>query len=115
MKTIIAGSRSFTNTEFGYEKLEHLFSKKEPTEIISGGARGADYIGEQFANDLHIPIKRFLPDWDKFGKLAGFRRNEQMAEYADSLVAFWDGKSKGTEHMIRIAREKGLKIRIVTF
>ncbi len=113
MKVIIAGCRHFTDYNLGYLKLEALFTRIEPSEVVSGGARGGDFIGEQYANDCHIPIRRFLADWEQFGESAGYKRNVEMAEYADALVAFWDGKSRGTAHMIAIAREKGLKVRIV--
>lgn len=103
MKVIIAGSRNITDyfqivtamTLSGY-----TFSNL--TEIVSGTARDVDQLGELLANRNNIPIKRFPADWDKYGKSAGYRRNAEMAKYADSLVAIWDGQSKGTEHMIKL-------------
>lgn len=105
MKLIIAGSREgFTYddvvsaiTDFS----EHL---NTVTEIVSGTARGVDRMGEQFANETNIPIKRFPADWETKGKSAGAIRNRQMGDYADALLALWDGKSSGTRHMINYMR-----------
>lgn len=112
MKVIIAGSREFDD----YEKLcsycDYLLQDKTDIEIVSGTARGADKLGERYAEERGYPIKRFPADWDKYGKRAGFIRNEDMAEYADALIAFWLNMSKGTEHMIQIANDKKLQIRI---
>ena len=111
-KVIIAGSRGFNN----YEQLKHvcnyMLRNKENIQIVSGGARGADKLGERYANYYGYSIKQFIPDWDKFGKSAGYIRNSEMADYADALIAFWDGQSKGTEHMINLAKQGNLKVKI---
>lgn len=112
MKTIIAGSRDFDD----YELIkETLLKYNDITEIVSGCARGADLLGEKFALEYNIPIKKFPAEWDKYGKSAGYRRNEQMAMYADALVAFWDGKSRGTKHMIDFAKQLGLKVSVIIY
>ena len=98
MKVIIAGSRSITNYQHVYQAW--LNSKFDLTEIVSGGARGVDSLGEELAKELDIPVKRFIPHWREYGKKAGILRNVEMAEYADALIAVWDGRSKGTAHMI---------------
>ena len=85
MKTIIAGSRGIT--DYSVVKQAIAESKYEITEIVSGGARGVDILGERYARESNIPIKRFLPDWDKFGKKAGILRNQDMGNYADALIA----------------------------
>jgi hypothetical protein len=108
MKTIVAGSRDIT--EFHIVKKAIKDSGFEITELVSGGARGVDGLGEKYARESHIPIKQFIPDWDKFGKSAGHKRNSQMADYADALIAIWDGVSKGTAGMIADATRKGLKV-----
>lgn len=96
MKVIIAGSRNLDGpVDLAVDK-----SAFNITEIVSGGARGIDKAGEVWAAGSGIPIKQFLADWDQYGKRAGFMRNDEMAEYADALIAIWDGKSKGTLHMI---------------
>ena len=113
MKVIIAGSRGFND----YEKLctvcNFTLSNQSEIEIVSGTARGADKLGEKYAKEKGYSIKKFPPNWDKFGKSAGYKRNAQMAEYADALIAFWDGKSKGTKHMIDLASKNKLKIRVI--
>jgi hypothetical protein len=116
MKLIIAGGRDFKNFSKLIEQVD-AFRIGSPTlpEVISGGARGADKLGEKYAKERGFPIKEFIPDWETFGKSAGIRRNVEMANYATHLIAFWDGKSKGTEHMIRTAQRKGLQIKIVKY
>jgi hypothetical protein len=83
------------------------------TEVVSGTARGADRTGEQWASENNVPVKRFPADWDKHGKRAGYLRNADMAEYAEALVAFWDGQSRGTKHMIDLAEKAGLRVSVV--
>lgn len=80
--------------------------------VVSGTARGVDQLGEQFAKDFSLPVTRFPANWDAYGKQAGFLRDKEMAEHADALIAVWDGKSRGTEHMIDIATEKGLAVHV---
>lgn len=108
MRTIIAGSRSISKLA-SIVKAVHD-SGWTPTVVISGTASGADTLGEQWANLKGIPVERFPADWDKYGKSAGYRRNEQMADNAEALIAIWDGQSRGTKHMIDIAKRKGLKV-----
>jgi hypothetical protein len=109
MKTIIAGSRSFSD----YELLRSVCDEYEIMEIVSGTARGADLLGEQYGKEKGIPIKQFPADWNKWGKRAGFLRNVQMAEYGERLIAFWDGESSGTWMMIDEARKRKLEVRVV--
>lgn len=77
--------------------------------IISGGARGADKLGEQWAREFSKELRIMPADWDNFGKRAGYVRNEEMAKVATHLVAFWDGASKGTAHMLNLADKYNLK------
>ena len=114
MKIIIAGSRDFNDYEKLCEVCDYMLSKQSEIEIVSGAARGADLLGEKYAKEKGYSIKQFKPDWS-IGKSAGFLRNKEMAEYADALIAFWDNKSKGTKHMINLAKEKGLKVKIQLF
>jgi len=85
------------------------------TEVVCGMARGADKLGYDWAVSNKIPVKEFKPNWEKHGKRAGFLRNIEMADYADGLIALWDLKSKGTEHMISamVDRGKGVEIQII--
>jgi len=115
MKVIIAGGRDFNDYDLLCEKCDKILSRQTEIEIVSGRARGADQLGERFAKERGYPIKMFAADWAKFGKQAGYLRNIEMAEYGDALIAFWNQESKGTEHMIDIAKEKSLKIRIITY
>lgn len=106
MKTIIAGSRDITSDKVLYV----LDSLNDVTEVISGGAKGPDSFGEQWGLSKGIPVKRFPANWNEYGKSAGMVRNIKMLEYADWLVAFWDGKSKGTKHIIDNAPKYGVKV-----
>jgi hypothetical protein len=114
MKVIVAGSRRLNTQEYPvYIVADALFRSGwvgRISEIVSGGARGIDLAGEAWAESYQIPIKRFLPDWDKYGKAAGHIRNGEMANYADALCLVWDGKSKGSANMKKQAESKGLKI-----
>ena len=115
MKVIIAGGREFKDFDLMIRKMDLFTSKLDEVEIVSGTAKGADLLGEEYAKIRNHSIKRFPADWDKFGKGAGFKRNTEMAEYADALIAFWDGESKGTMHMINIAKKKGLQVKVVKY
>ena len=108
MKVIIAGGRDFKDYDLLCEAIE--ISGFEITEVVSGGARGADYMGEWYARAHGIPVIRFPADWDKFGKAAGAIRNAQMTNHADALIAMWNGYSKGTGDMIDKMRRKTYKI-----
>ena len=117
-KVIIAGSRSFVDNKDNYRLLcqvcDKMLAQKHPDiEIVSGGAPGADEMGEIYARQRYYDIKRILPDWEQFKKAAGPIRNYEMAAYSDALIAFWDGESRGTKSMIDAATEHGLKIKIV--
>ena len=121
MKVIIAGSR---NIPWGMLTMNVALAMAQarregivPTEIVSGHAIGVDQAGEAWAEVAGLPVKLFPVTsemWEREGKAAGPNRNRRMAEYADALVAIWDGKSRGTESMIRFAREKGLKVHVHT-
>jgi predicted Rossmann-fold nucleotide-binding protein len=108
MKVIIAGGRDYRFTEADKKALDKLFTDHEFTEIVSGGARGADREGEHYAMYKGLPIRHFYAQWDRNGRGAGFIRNVEMAEYADALIAF-PGR-RGTEHMMKTARQHGLLV-----
>jgi len=114
-KVIVAGGRDFSDISKMTRTLDSLLRNKEAVEIVSGCARGADMLGQHYANDRNYPFSTFPADWDKYGKSAGYRRNAEMAEYADALVAFWDGESRGTKHMIDLANKNGLEVRVVSY
>lgn len=106
MRTIIAGSRGVTDIEVVREAVAKCGWM--PTVVISGTARGVDTLGEQWAVENNVPVEKYPADWNKFKRAAGFRRNEKMAKRAQALIAVWDGHSRGTRHMIDVARREGL-------
>ncbi len=108
MKTIIAGSRDITDYDVVAKAIKQ--SGFKITEIVSGGARGVDKLGEKYARLHNYPCSFFPAQWDKYSKSAGYKRNAEMAEYADALIAVWDGTSPGTSHVIKLAKKLGLKV-----
>lgn len=122
---IVAGSRTFNDYELlRRTMLEKFDLDEDELIIISGTAKGADTLGEQFAEEYNLNLIRMPADWKQFGKYAGFRRNIEMAKkavemkadgYEPHLVAFWDAKSKGTEQMISTAEKVHINTTIVTF
>lgn len=110
MRVIIAGSRDISN----YTLLQEAITSSGfiPTEVISGGAYGVDRLGEQYAKTNNLTLSVFRADWELFGKSAGPIRNKQMAQYAQALIALWDGVSRGTHDMIKQAIQNGLKIKV---
>lgn len=114
-RVIVAGSRTMEDYEFVKEHLDKVFSKHKPTSIVCGEAKGADALGRKYAIEKHIKIDSFPADWTGKGKQAGYLRNEQMAQNADALIAFWNGTSAGTKHMINTARNRNLQVRVIKF
>ena len=114
-RVIIAGGRYFSNYEllrtFVDVKLSRI-TKEKPIEIVSGGATGADALGERYAKEKGYLLRRFPADWKQYGKAAGVRRNKEMAQNADALIAFWNGESRGTKNMIEEARAAGLLVAV---
>lgn len=114
MKVIVAGSRGVTD----YALVERAIHESgfDVTEVVSGTARGVDRLGERWAAEHGIPVAPFPAQWkvgskQNFG--AGLLRNAMMADYADALVAIWDGESRGTKHMIASATANGLRIHVL--
>jgi hypothetical protein len=129
MKVIIAGGRDFNNYKLLRETLDKLFKGRTDIEIVSGACNtgkltynrtdgtivcGADGLGEKYARERGYPVTPFPADWS-IGKSAGYIRNKEMAMYADALVAFWDGQSRGTGHMIDLAKKHGLKGKVINY
>ena len=116
-KLIVAGGRDFDDYPLLCSSLDGLLSNKDKTqiEIVEGGARGADRLGCRYAMDKGLAHKRISADWDTHGKKAGIMRNIEMAEYADALVAYWDGASRGTLHMIETMRKMGKPVRVARY
>ena len=111
MKVAVIGSRTFNN----YELLKATLEKYNISNVVSGGAKGADKLSEEYAKEFNIPTTIFLPNWEKFGKSAGFKRNHDIIQNADMVIAFWDGISKGTKSSIDIAKKLNKEVVIVPF
>ena len=118
VKVIIAGGRDYEN----YNELEcvadHMLEKLMNTHdivIISGGARGADAMAMRYANHRGFELIVMPADWNTHGRSAGYKRNAQMAEAATHLIAFWDGVSRGTKHMIDIAHSMKIKVHVSSY
>lgn len=110
MKVIIAGSRDITDISHVHNAF--MGCGFSISEVVSGMARGVDTLAIEFAKQIKVPVYGFPANWKKHGKGAGPIRNLEMANYAEALIAIWDGKSRGTEHMIKCAESKGLKVYI---
>jgi predicted Rossmann fold nucleotide-binding protein DprA/Smf involved in DNA uptake len=115
MRLIIAGGRDFDDYNLLCDKVTQFIGNESDVTIISGLARGTDTLGCRFAEELGYGIEGFAAEWHIYGRSAGIRRNKYMAKNADSLIAFWDGKSAGTMHMIDFAHELGLKVEVVHY
>ncbi len=130
LRVIIAGSRDFDDyksldekcsTAIMGELIENEDCEFQKIRIISGTARGADQLGERFAKNKEYELSKFPADWGLYGKSAGYKRNVEMAKFSVEnsnvgiLIAFWDGKSKGTKNMIDIAKRYGLKVHVIKF
>lgn len=117
IRMIIAGGRDFQD----YERLEQNFDSwmegvdNDNITIISGGARGADRLGERIAEEYNLDLKIYPANWETYGKKAGYIRNQQMANNATHLLAAWDRQSRGTMHMINIAQNMGLQTLVINY
>ena len=117
-KVIIAGGRDFNDYDLLKRMCNSILIHKRQTHtiiILSGLAKGADTLAVRYADEQNYQCLGYTADWGRFGKSAGIRRNAQMAENADALIAFWDGSSRGTKNMIEQAQAKGLQIRIIKY
>ena len=128
LRIIVAGSREFKNYDLLRDTLmdyldfmddKDVVDNPSQVKFISGTAKGADTLGEQFAYTYEYDVIRFPADWNTYGKSAGYRRNAEMAKYASEaygvLFAFWDGQSRGTKHMIDLAKRYGLEVHVVNY
>lgn len=118
-RIIICGGLSFHDNDLLGTYVDDIIQQFPNCEIISGHARGADTLGEEYAKQHNIPLKVFPAEWNKYGKAAGPIRNGQMLKYAitaDAMViAFWDGHSRGTKNMLEQARRAGVECKIVYY
>jgi hypothetical protein len=122
-KIIIAGSRNFADYSLLRKHCNIYIAEVQFTKfvgsdaigIVTGAARGADRLGERYALEYNYHSIVMPAQWDEFGKSAGYVRNAEMAKISNGLIAFWDGKSRGTAHMIDLAKKNNLNIKIVLF
>lgn len=106
MKVAVVGSRNISTVDLD------AFLPISTTEIVSGAARGVDACARRYARAHHIQLTEFFPDYDTYGRTAPLRRNDEIVNYADLVLAFWDGASRGTQYVIRRCREEGKPVRI---
>ena len=107
MKIAVIGSRGLTVNDLAQYLPEAV------TEIVSGGARGVDACAREYARANGIRLTEFLPEYETCGRGAPLRRNLQIIDYADEVLAFWDGQSRGTKHVIDSCRKKRKKVRVI--
>ena len=106
MTVAVVGSRSLQVLDL------ERYLPVDVTQIVSGGARGVDQCAREYARKMGIPLLEFLPEYSKYGRAAPIRRNEEIVRSADLVLAFWDGKSRGTLYTIRFANKMGVKVQI---
>ena len=109
MKVGVIGSRGLTVNNLG------KYLPEDTTEIVSGGAKGIDTCARDYALMHDIKLTEFLPEYNKYGRCAPLKRNLQIIEYADVVIAFWDGKSKGTKYVIDNCKKKGVQVDVHIF
>ena len=106
MRVAVIGSRNLTMDNLG----DYL--PLDISEIVSGGARGIDLVAKEYAYANGVKIVEFLPDYKKYGRAAPLKRNLQIIEYSDLILAFWDGKSRGTKYVIDNCKKLGKKLNV---
>lgn len=114
-RVLIAGCRNFNNYTVAKKYIDRCISnirENFSVIILSGGADGADKLGERYAKENGFGIEYYLPDWKKYGRAAGPHRNKEMVEKADYIICFWDGKSRGTASTVRYTQNYGKPLRI---
>lgn len=113
MKIGIIGSREFDNYTQVKDVMNEYVDKVEV--IVSGGAKGADMLGEMWAKENNKETLIFLPEWDKYGKRAGFIRNQDIVKNSNLVIAFWNGVSKGTKSSIDLCAKFGIPVKIIYY
>ncbi len=111
MKVGIVGSREFKNYELFSDAMKQYLS--DISWVVSGGAPGADSLAEKWARENKKMLTIYPADWFNLGKRAGYVRNTDIVKNSDMIIAFWDGKSKGTKHTIGLAQKMGKECKII--
>ena len=109
MKVAVIGSRGLIVNDLG------KYLPEDTTEIVSGGARGIDTCARDYALTHDIKLTEFLPEYNKYGRCAPLKRNLQIIEYVDVVIAFWDGKSRGTKYVIDNCKKQGVQVDVHIF
>lgn len=115
IKLAVVGSRTFNNVREFLEIMNIIKQKYNITTIVSGGARGADSMGEEYADRNKLKKIIFKADWNRYGKKAGYIRNVDIIKNCDVCIAFWDGESHGTKHDIDLSKQYNKKCFIYNF
>lgn len=114
-KIIIAGGRDFSNYELLKTTVLEIAEQFDNCTVVSGGAKGADALAIKFANEVCTNLYVFPAKWNTHGMSAGYVRNREMADFSDVLIAFWDGKSKGTGHMIQTMKSRNKPVFVYNY
>jgi len=115
MKIAIVGTRTFTDYGLLQSSVTEIIPIDSITEIVSGGAKGADALAKRYAKDNNIKYVEFPARWNLYGKMAGPKRNEEIAKYVDILIAFWDGSSIGTRNVINWGHRKNCIVHVIYY
>ncbi len=116
MKLAIVGSRGFTDYDMFKKRVQEVEKLDgKITEIISGGASGADTLAERYADEFNIPKDIKYAEWEKHGRVAGFIRNTEIVKACDNILVFWDGKSKGTKDTLEKAHDAQKPLRVTLY
>ena len=111
----IVGSRDFVDYKALDKFVQEHVNLTKIEFVVSGGAKGADKLAEQFANHHSLGIRVIYPNWQKYGKKAGFLRNKLIIEASNIVFAFWDGESRGTLSSINLAKEANKELYIYRY
>ena len=106
MKVAVIGSRGISVENLG------KYLPPETTEIVSGGSKGVDTSAREYANAHGIKLTEFLPEYNRYGRGAPLKRNITIIEHSDLVLAFWDGKSRGTKFVIDKCKEIGVPVKV---
>ena len=109
MKIVVGGCRDFCDYDVLREFLDEVLDGRDLSDVtlLSGHCRGADMLAELYAGERGIKVELHPAEWDKYGRAAGVHRNREMVDEADQVIAFWDGKSRGTKSLIEYAKKRG--------
>ena len=117
-RLVIAGSRDFSDYPALCTAVDEYIKKlspKRPITIVSGTARGADRLGEQYARQKNYSLEEYPANWHYFGRAAAIKRNAHMAQIADAAIVFWNGESSGSKNMIECAKAQGIPCEVIRF